>query len=62
MQKGGRNNSDFQQNWFPAEIRSPFFNLYKLENPDWSSPESCKMHWNLMNDEEFGSKKLLKLK
>ena len=27
IQKGGPNNSDFLQNWFPPEIRSPFFNL-----------------------------------
>ena len=27
IQKGGPNNLDFLQNWFPPEIRSPFFNL-----------------------------------
>ena len=58
----GPDNSDILQNWFPPEIRYPLFNLYKFENPERSTPESYKMHWNLMNDEEFGSKKLLKLK
>ena len=27
IQKGGPNNSDILQNWFPPEIRSPLFNL-----------------------------------
>ena len=27
-----------------------------------STPESCRMPWNPMNDEKFGSLKLLKLK
>ena len=62
MQKGGPNNSDILSNWFPPEIRSPLFNLYKFENPERSTPESYKMHWNLINDQEFGSTKLLKLK
>ena len=34
MQKGGPNNSDFLQNWFPPEIRSPpppLFNLYNFK-------------------------------
>ena len=26
-EKGGPNNSDFVENWFPPEIRYPFFNL-----------------------------------
>ena len=59
---GGPNNSDILQNWFPPEIRYPLFNLYKFENPERSTPESYKMHWKLINGEEFGSKKLLKLK
>ena len=58
----GPNNSDFLQNWFPPEIRSPLFNLQKFQDSEKSTPESCRMHWNLMNDEEFGSRKLLKLK
>ena len=62
MQKGGPNNSDILQNWFPLEIRYPLFNLYKFENHEGSTPESYKMHWYLMNDEEFGSQKVLKLK
>ena len=62
IQKGGPNNSDILQNWFPPEMRSPLFNLWTIENPERSTPESYKMHWNLMNEEEFESKKLLKLK
>ena len=62
IQKGGQNNSDFLQNWFPSEIRSPLFDLMKLEDSEKSTPESCTMHWNLMNDEEFEPVKLLKLK
>ena len=62
IQKGGPNNSDFLQNWFPPEIRSPLFNLWKFQNSEKSTPESCRMHWNIMNDEKLGSIKLLKLK
>ena len=52
----------FLQNWFPVEIRSPCFNLDKFQDSEKSSPESCTMHWDLMNDDEFGSIKLLKFK
>ena len=62
IQKGGPNNSDFLQNWFPQEIRSPLFDLQKFQHYAKSTSESCRMHWNLMNDKEFGSRKLLKLK
>ena len=62
IQKGGPNNSDFLQNWFPQEIRSPLFDLQKFQHYAKSTSESCRMHWNLMNDKEFGSGKLLKLK
>ena len=33
-----------------------------LKKPERSTLESFKIHSNLMNDEEFGSKKVLKLK
>ena len=46
----------------PPEIRSSFFKLYKFENPERSTAESYKIHWKLINGEELGSKKLLKLK
>ena len=59
---GGPNNSDFLQNWFPLEIRSPLFNLKKFQDFQKSTPPSCRMHGDLMNDDEFGSIKLLKLK
>ena len=44
IQKRGQNNSGILQNWFPAEIRSSLFNLYKFENPEKSTPESCRIH------------------
>ena len=62
IQNGGPNNSDFLHNWFPAEIRSPNFNLRKFQHSGKSTLESCRMHWNLMNYSEFQSKFLLKLK
>ena len=46
----------------PQEIRSPVFNLRKFQKPEKSTTEWCRMHWNLMNNKEFGSFKLLKLK
>ena len=46
----------------PQEIRSPLSKLWKFRKSEKSTPESCRMHWNLTNDEEFGSSKLLKLK
>ena len=60
--EGGWNNSDIVQNWFPTEIRSPLFNLQKFQDSEKSLPDSCRMDWNLMNDKEFGSIELLKLK
>ena len=62
MQKGRRNNSDFVENLFPPEINSRLFNLYKFKDSEKSTSESCRIHWNVMNDNEFGSTKLLKLK
>ena len=46
----------------PQEIRSLLFNLWKFKKSYRGTPESCRMRWNLMNEEEFGSLKLLKLK
>ena len=62
IQKGRPNNADFLQNWFPPEIRSSLFNLLIFQHSEKNSPESCWMYWNLMNDKEFWSTKLLKLK
>ena len=62
IQKGRPNNWAILQYWLPQEIRSLIFNFWKFETFEKSTPESCRMHWNLMNDEEFGSLKLLKLK
>ena len=47
---------------FPPEIRSPLFDLEKFHNSSKSSPEWCRIDWNAMNDEDIGSRKLLKLK
>ena len=41
---------------------SPLFNLRKFQDSQKSTPESCRIHSNAMNDEELGSGKLLKLK
>ena len=46
----------------PQEIRSPLFNFRKFEKTEKSTAESCRMHWNLLDDEEFGWLKFLKLK
>ena len=62
IQKGGRNNSAVLQNWFSTELRSPLFNLMKFQKSEKSTAESCRRHWNLMNDKEYGSFKFLKLK
>ena len=62
IQKRGPNHWGILKNWFLPKIRSPLFNLKKFENPDRSTPESYKMDWKLIHGEEFGSKKLLKLK
>ena len=62
IQQGGANNSDLLQNEFPQKLSPPHFDLQKFQDPEKSTPESCIMHWNLMNDEEFGYVKLLKFK
>ena len=41
---------------------SPLFNLRKFQDSQKSTPESCRIHSNAMNDEELGSGKLYKLK
>ena len=47
---------------FSQEIRSLLFNLWRFWNSEKSTPESCRIHWNVMNDKEFWSLKVLKLK
>ena len=44
------------------EIKSPLFNLRKFQKIEKSTGESCRTHLNLMNDQEFGCFKFLKLK
>ena len=60
--KLGPNNSNILKNWFPPKISSLLFNLYKFQDSLKSPPESCRIHWNVMNDDEIGSKKLSKFK
>ena len=43
----------------PQEIRSTVFKLRKFSKTHKSTAESCRAHWNLMTDEEFGSFKYL---
>ena len=62
IQKGERNKSHFLQNWFPQEIRSFIFYLSTFQASKKRTAEPCRMHSNLMRDNEFGSIKLLKLK
>ena len=44
---------------YPLLLLQQWTEILKSEN---SSPQSCRLHWNLMNDEELGSLKLLILK
>ena len=46
----------------PQEIRSPLINLMNFQKAEKSTTVSCGMHWNLMNNAEFGSFTLLKFK
>ena len=68
-QNGGANNLGLLQDWFHQEIRSsltpspppphssPLFNLQKFQKS-----QKGRMHWNLMDDEEFWALKVWKLK
>ena len=59
----GRNNSTFLQNWFSPRMKiPPTFILLKFQKSQKGTPESCRMHWNLMNYKESGSLNLSKLK
>ena len=60
--RGGPNNSDILENWFPPEGRSPMSDIYKFQDSEKSTPELCRIHWNLITDNELVSKKLSKLK
>ena len=44
------------------EIRFSLFNLRRFQNLDKRTAESGRMYWNLLNDDEFGCFKFLKLK
>ena len=62
IQKRRPNNLAFLQNWLTPEIRSHFFNLQKYQDSEKSTPGSWRIHWNLMNNNEFRSTKSLKFK
>ena len=62
MQKVDQIIQTFWQIGSPQKLNSPLFKLYKFGNPKRSPPESYKMNWKLINGEELGSQKLLKLK
>ena len=62
LENGGPHNSHFLQNWFPTENRSPLFNFYVFQDSEKNTPQSCRIHWNLMNDKKFWFVKVLKLK
>ena len=47
---------------FPQGVRSPLFNLRKFRKAEKNTSESCKIYWNVTNDEAVGSFKFLKLK
>ena len=58
-------NSDDQiiQNFYkigPPRNSSSLFYLQKFQDSEKSTPELCKVHWNLMDDDELESTKLLK--
>ena len=44
IQNGGPNNSDFLQNWFPQEIKSPVFNLQKFQDSDKGTTDPSGIH------------------
>ena len=46
----------------PQRLGPPLFNLYKFQDYAKSTLESSRMYWNLMNEGEIVSIKLLKLK
>ena len=60
--RGRPNNSEFLENWVPRKIMSHLLNFQKFQDFEKITPELWRMHWNLMNDKEFGSIKFLKLK
>ena len=62
IRKGGSNNLDILQNWFPPEITSPILDFKKFQDCEKSTPESWRIYWKAMNDEQLGSIGLLRLK
>ena len=47
IQKGRPDNSDFLQNILPPVIRFPLFNFKKVQDTEKSTPESCRMDYEL---------------
>ena len=56
IQKGGPNNYDILQNSFLQKLGPPLVNFLKFQDYEKNLPNSCRMEWNLMNDEELGLK------
>ena len=46
----------------PLKLAPPYLVCRNSKTLRKKTPESCRMFWNLMNDEEFGSRKFLKFK
>ena len=46
----------------PQEIRSLLFSFREISNTEKSTAESCRIHWNLIYDKEFGAFKCFILK
>ena len=46
----------------PQKLGPPSLICRNLKTPREVTPESYKMHWKLINGQEFGSRKVLKLK
>ena len=44
----------------PPRNSSSLFYLQKFQDSEKSTPELCKVNWNLMDDDELESTKLLK--
>ena len=46
----------------PKKLDPLLLNSQKFDDSQKINPKPCRLHWNLRNDKEFGSRKLFKLK
>ena len=60
VQNGDQITETFCKIGSPQKSGPLLFNLKKFEDSEKSTPILCRMHWDLMNDNEFGSRKLFK--